>query len=571
MAKKEQQNHIILPGVSNYEKLKSKRSKIHSFDPFRGSAYSKKVVDNIEADPADPRFVPEEIYAQMLLSQLYDQTWKRKGGVQSFFNLEPKRRRKRLQALSSYDMIDEVLTKITDEIIVDGTNSDYPVDIEIDTLMLEEANIKKELITKLSERASEIFRDVYDMCGFREHGTKASLWNQVYEFMCEGSKAYTIVFDDNEKPNKIIGIVEIDALDLEPFYKDGVKMWIHKKSIQTPGRNNEEKIILYDSQVILIDWSSYKANARFSYLEQLVRAFNNLRIIDETKIIWAVTNSMYRSVFNIPTSGLSRIKAAQTVATEMARYHDDINYDSDSGELTTNGSPNMKFHKEYWFADGDQGKPSVETVGGDGPDLNDAGMNEYFAKKYYRASRIPFSRFDSSGSDSWNLDASSQLREEITFGRMINRIRHLLSPIFLKPVIIQLALEFPEIMDDHTILHAIKLRYESYSIFEELMQQDVLREKIKFIEDMRDSLKQQDADGDDVPFFSMKFLIEKYMPEIDAEMLKQNKKYHAEEQKELFEYMKLKAEQKINIALMKKAKGLDDDYSILEPESESNF
>lgn len=530
-------SQIILPGVTNYEKLKvNKKRSIHTFDPFKN--YSSKAAKNIEAEPLDPRYLDDSIYSQMLLQQLQDQTWKRFNKSTTFFSLEPKRKRQRLQGMSSYDMIDEVLTKVTDELIVTGTGSEYPVDIDIDRAKLIENGIKEEFIDTLEKRSRQIFNAMYNMYGFRDTASKNSLWNQIYEFLIEGSKAYTLIYDSMEKPKQIIGIVEIDALELEPFVKDGVRHWIHRKAL---GFNNDERIILYDSQVIVLDWSNSKANARFSYLEQLIRSFNNARIMDETKIIWGVTNSMFRSVFKVPTQGLSRIKAATTLATEMNRYHDDINYNSDTGELVTNGNPNMKFHKEYWFAEGDQGTPSVETVGSDGPDMSETSTNDYFNKKFYRNSRVPYSRFDAGSSETWNLDAKSQLREEMTFGRFIQRIRDVINPLFLKPVLIQLAIEFPEIRNDSNILNAIKVRYESYSIFEQLMQMEVMQTKVDFIEKMKTAFMQKDPDGNDVPFFSQKYLIEKYMTEIDEDDIKLNERYLKEEEQKMFEYIKRKA------------------------------
>ena len=533
-------SNFVLPGVTNYDKLKQnkKTAKIYSFNPFQ-QENTDKVKQNIEAEPSDARYLPDEIYSQMLLQKMSESTYTKRGQSAKFFSLEPYTKRKRLQSMSSYDMLDEVLTKITDEIIVDGTQSEYPITIDIDRIALEKNKLKADFIDKFEKRANDIFNTMYNLYGFRDTGSTYSLWNTVYEFLIEGKRAYTIVYDDPEKPKNIIAIVEIDPLDLEYFHKDGKKYWIHRKKLANDRQN---KIVLYDNQVIFIDWSDSKANARFSYLEQLVRSFNNTRIIDETRLIWSITNAMFRSVFNIPTGGLSRIKAATTVATEMQRYHDDINYDSDTGELFTNGNPNMKFFKEYWFADGDQGTPEVSTVGGDGPDLNDSDMNDYFNRKFYRNSRVPYSRFDATASETWNLDARSQLREEITFGRFINRIRQILNPLFLKPVLIQLAMEFPEIKDDSNILNAVKIRYESYSIFEELLQLNVLQEKIQFIEQMREALVRRDADGDDIPFFSMKWLVEKYLPEIDEEDIKLNKKYMEKENENMFEIMKKKAE-----------------------------
>lgn len=553
----ESQHDLILPGVTNYDKLKAnfktKKSYIHRFDAFQDNTFNKLTKDNLEASPTDERYIDQDVYNQMLLNQQHANNWGSRTKQQtSFFSLEPKRKRAKLQSMSSYDMVDEVLTKIVDDLVIDGTQAEYPISIDINRVALENNKISTAFIDKLEKRAHEIFSDVYSMYGFRDEATHKSLWNVVYTYLVEGKKAYAQVFDNLDNPKKVIGLVEIDPLDMYPIYKNGIRFWVHKK---TNSRRSDEEILLYDSQVILIDWSVSKINARTSYVEQLIRSFNNVRIMDETRLIWSLTNAMFRTVFKIPTNNLSKTASATVVATEQARYHDDINYNNDTGEVFVNGQPEMKYQKEYWMGDGDFGSPTIETVGGDGPDLNDPNMNDYFNKKFYRNSRVPFSRFDATASETWNLDPQSQLREEIAYGRFNKRIQQSINPLFLKPVITQLVLEFPEIRNDNTILQAITVRYESLQIFEELAKMSVLREKVQFIEEMKSSLTRTSPDGaEEVPYFSQQFLVERYMPEFTKEDLETNKKYLKREHKELMDYTREKAE---SIAKIEEETGVD--------------
>jgi hypothetical protein len=118
----------------------------------------------------------------------------------------------------------------------------------------------------------------------------------------------------------------------------------------------------------------------------------------------------------------------------------------------------------------------------------------------------------------------------------------MLNPLFLKPVLNQLILDYPEIAKDTAILGAIKVRYESYSIFEELLQQEVMQEKIDFVEKMRGSLVQRDAEGNELHYWSMQYLVEKWIPEIDDSDRKLNEKYKRKEERDMINYMKRKAD-----------------------------
>lgn len=525
-----------IQGVTNYDKLKtlSKNTKVnnfHKFNPFTPQQKHEKIKNNIETSPIDDMYLDQDIYAQLSYMNGHTNNFRNQNKAKSFYNLDAKTRRSRLMRMSSHDQLDEVLTKLTDEVIVNGQNK-LEVSLDIDTIKLETLGLSEKAIEKIIDKAEDAFNWVYSMYGFNEQGSKKSLWNKAYLFLIEGEQAYEIVYDNINNPTKIIAIHEIDALDLQEHYINGVKFWrYHKKSIN----GKEEYVILYDSQITKISWSEATPNNRLSYLEQLLRTYNNVRIMDEATLIWQVTNSVFRMIFTVPTKGKSRTNAAMSLVTEKNRYKDDIQYDSDTGELFVNGGPKQSFSKEYWMADGDSGKPEVDTVGGDGPEMTTEN-NEYYNRKFYRAARIPYSRFDANSSESWNADARSQIREEISFGRFVDRIRDILKMLLLRPMYMQLVLDMPELKDDSTILKAINIKFNSYSIFEELMHMDIMQEKMEALNNLREFGVTQTPEGDEVHFFSIEFLIKEYFNEITDDKLKLNEKMMKKERKKLFKY-----------------------------------
>ena len=89
----------------------------------------------------------------------------------------------------------------------------------------------------------------------------------------------------------------------------------------------------------------------------------------------------------------------------------------------------------------------------------------------------------------------------------------------------------PELQDNREFLESISLQYKSYNLFEEMMEIALMRERTSFIQEMKDSLVDMTPDGNDVKFFSSKFLVQKYLKLSDAD-LKLNEKLKNEEEEE---------------------------------------
>jgi hypothetical protein len=205
----------------------------------------------------------------------------------------------------------------------------------------------------------------------------------------------------------------------------------------------------------------------------------------------------------------------------------------DTGEITINGQTTMPFNKEYWFPENDSGSPSIETLGGDGPDLNDNDQLKFFKNNLYKISKIPLSRFDQESGETWfGADATSVARTEIDFARFVNRLRNQFSQVILKPLKLQLALSIPELQDNRAFLEAVSLQYKSYNLFEEMMEMELMQKRVEFIQTMKESMIDMDIEGNEIKYFSSKFLVQKYL-KYSSEDIRLNKKLKEEEIEEL--------------------------------------
>jgi len=328
--------------------------------------------------------------------------------------------------------------------------------------------------------------------------------NYFRKWLVDGYLCFEIVYNDEQ--DQVIGFKELDPVSLFPAVdKDsGKKIWIQYK-----GGGPKERI-LWDAQVIYVSYSSANSPSRVSYVERLVRSFNLLRIMEHSRIIWSVTNASYKMKFVIPVGGKSKTRAKQSLSQLMHNYRELVDFDYESGELSTNGKPMMQFHKEYWLPSKDGESPEIDTLSNDGPDLSDVETLKWFADKLKMASKIPFSRFDKDSPATYEMAAEGMQRDEIKFAKFINRLRSIFQEIITKPLYLQMVLDNPELQDDFNFKANLSVEYNKDNVFEELKEMELASKRIDFISSMMSSLVQQDADMNEIPYFNLSYLIKRY-------------------------------------------------------------
>lgn len=478
-----------------------------------GMDYEDDVISNMRAIPADKNLLPKQ--TQLQQQDLFTQaasSWKVKSNKdKNFFEKDFPQKREALRKLALQPELEDILDTMTDEAIV--YDSDYTYFAEPFIEQQELGELKRDIRDKITKSMSKTYRSLYKMLNW-----KYKAWDDFKRFLIEGNLAWEIVYDNLAKPTKIIGLVPLDAATLTRKFNNNKWYWVQFK-----GMNGKERTLL-DSQVIYVAYQETECIARVSYLERLIRPFNIYRIIEQAQLIWTITNSSYKMKFTIPVKGMNKAMGMQTLSSSMNKYKEDIKFQGETGELTINGQTNMPFNKEYWFPETESGSPEIETLGGDGPELNDNDQLKFFKNQLYKISKIPLSRFDQEAGETWfGTDASSVARIEINFARFVTRLRNQFSQIIIKPLQLQLALDFPELQDNKQILEAVSLKYQSYNLFEELMELEIMQKRVEFIQNMKESMVDCDVEGNDIKFFSSEFLVQKYLKMSDGDLELNNK------------------------------------------------
>ena len=73
------------------------------------------------------------------------------------------------------------------------------------------------------------------------------------------------------------------------------------------------------------------------------------------------------------------------------------------------------------------------------------------------------------------INAEGMTRDEIKFGRFINRLRSTFQEIIVKPLWIQMTLDYPDLMNDDSFKAQIGVKFNKYNIFEEMKEMELLQ------------------------------------------------------------------------------------------------
>ena len=499
-----------------------------------GMNYDDDLFKNMLAIPADKALQPKDDL--MLNSSLYNGmlgNWKEKGEEEKPFREKTiEQKIQILRKLAMQPELEDILDTMANESIVYDDDEAYIAQPFLDTALIQE----------LTEKSADEIRSCVDTSFYKIYlllNWKDKAWDDYKRFLIDGVLAYQIIYDDIENPRTIINIISLNPATLTRVVdiENNIIKWIQFKDVQ--GQERE----LLDSEVIYIKYEDSGVSTRQSYLERLIRPFNLYRIVEQAQVIWTVTQSSFKTMFTIPINGMNKAKGIQTLSQAMNRYKENISFNSETGELQVNGKVNLPFNKEYWFPENETGKPSIETIVDNGPQLNDSDQIRYFESKLYKMSKIPENRFDKEAQTSWfGSDPTQALHDEIAFGRFVTRLRNRFAQIILKPLRIQLALSIPDIKNDKRILDAISLRFNSYNQFQEMMEIEINTKRVEFISTMKELTIQNGEEEE--PYFHPKFLIMKYLKMSDAD-LELNEKIKREEalKKQAEEEAKKKSEE----------------------------
>lgn len=411
-------------------------------------------------------------------------------------------KRKILRQYSIKEEIKDFINQLADEVIIYNS----------DNFFCKVKDLPDDFSKIIRDKYMENFERIYHIFGFSDSITA---WNYLRNLLIDGYLCFEVIYDNKQR--NVIGLNMIDPVTMvvatDPI--SGTIVWV-----QHPDNPQLRKIIL-DTHIIYISYSNNGDYSETSYVEGLIRPYNQLKLLEQTKLLYNINQAAIYKKFVIPTNGLTRVQAEQQIYQLMSEYHEDVQWDDRMGTVSINGSSNIPHSKDYWFPSAEGNNPDVEVVSPGGNDLNEDSVLTWFSNNLKKSSRLPFSRFDldSGGGSIYSADSSDITRDEIKFKNFINRIRTIFKEILVKPLKIQMMLDFPELENDNMFLSSMKLEFNSDELFEEWKRLNNLAKRAEIVSTLTSNFT--DAEGNS--YFHPEWLARNVMRLTEKEIEENNK------------------------------------------------
>jgi hypothetical protein len=437
---------------------------------------------------------------------------------------------KRYREMALHPECDSAIEDIVNEAIVSDTN-DSPVQIDLDNLNASDG-IKKKI--------REEFKYILELLDFDKKS------HEIYRnWYVDGKIFYHKVIDLKNPQEGIQELRYIDPMKMK-YVKQQKKTEKDRYRIANINTDNPldyefpeiEEYFIYNPKLTSItgnhsgfggsngikmtkDSITYctsglvdrnKGNT-LSYLHKAIKSLNQLRMIEDSLVIYRLSRAPERRIFYIDVGNLPKVKAEQYLRDVMMRYRNKLVYDSSTGEIRDD-KKHMSMLEDFWLPRREGGRGTEITTLPGGQNLGEITDIEYFKKKLFRSLNVPPSRMDGEGG--FNLGRSSEiLRDEVKFSKFVSRLRKRFSYVFSDMLRTQLILKniiTPEdwrVMDEHIQYDFL---YDNH--FAELKDAELLNERLNMV---------QVAEPYIGKYFSQDYVRRKILRQTDEEIIDQDK------------------------------------------------
>ena len=246
-----------------------------------------------------------------------------------------------------------------------------------------------------------------------------------------------------------------------------------------------------------------------SYMHKAIKGLNQLRMIEDSLVIYRLSRAPERRIFYIDVGNLPKIKAEQYLKEVMYRYRNKLVYNAQTGEVRDDRKF-MSMMEDFWLPRREGGRGTEITTLPGGQNLGELSDIEYFQKKLYRSLNVPESRIASDGG--FNLGRSSEiLRDELKFAKFVGRLRKRFAQMFndmLKTQLILKNIITPE--DWESIREHIQYDFLYDNQFAELKESELMNERLGTLATIEPYIGK---------FYSNDFVRRKVLRQTDAEII----------------------------------------------------
>jgi len=487
---------------------------------------------------------------------------------------------KRYREMALHPECDSAIEDIVNEAIVSDTN-DSPVQIDLDNLNASDG---------IKNRIREEFKYILELLDFDKKA------HEIYRnWYIDGRLFYHKVIDLKRPEDGIQELRYIDAMKIryvrQAVKKESDKYKVTNRMVDNPmdyqfpeideyfvyepkmsyptgspapgslGGSNAGIKMTKDSITYctsgLVDRNK---GSTLSYLHKAIKSLNQLRMIEDSLVIYRLSRAPERRIFYIDVGNLPKVKAEQYLRDVMSRYRNKLVYDASTGEIRDD-KKFMAMLEDFWLPRREGGRGTEITTLPGGQNLGEITDIEYFKKKLFQSLNVPPSRMDGQGG--FNLGRSSEiLRDEVKFSKFVSRLRKRFSHMFSDMLRTQLILKniiTPEDwvkMDEHIQYDFL---YDNH--FAELKDSELLSERLSMV---------QVAEPYIGKYFSQDYVRRKILRQTDVEILEQDKLIEQEIKDGIIPDPNVPVDPQTGMPLGPETAGMDLGQPVMEPDLASD-
>lgn len=169
-------------------------------------------------------------------------------------------------------------------------------------------------------------------------------------------------------------------------------------------------------------------NMVLSHLNKAIKTVNQLRMVEDSLVIYRMTRAPERRIFYIDVGNLPKAKAEQYVKSIMNQYRNKVTYDASTGEIRDE-KKTMSMLEDFWMPRREGGKGTEITTLDGGQNLGEINDINYFQNKLYQALNVPLSRMKPDTGMNFGRQAEIT-RDELKFSKFISRLRKKFTELF---------------------------------------------------------------------------------------------------------------------------------------------
>ena len=218
-----------------------------------------------------------------------------------------------------------------------------------------------------------------------------------------------------------------------------------------------------------------------SYLHKAIKPVNQLRMIEDSLVIYRVSRAPERRIFYIDVGNLPKVKAEQYLKDVMNRYRNKLTYDASTGEIRDDRN-HMSMLEDFWLPRREGGRGTEITTLPGGSNLGEIEDIKYFQMKLYRSLNVPISRMESESQ--FSLGRSTEItRDELKFTKFVQRLRKRFTPLFTDILKTNLVLKGVITLEDwDTMVQLIQYDFLQDGHFAELKRAEMMESQVNALQ-----------------------------------------------------------------------------------------